>query len=151
MSKQIKQGKAPLSARFEEEITANEFSVSMFRVDKKLAKEIQDAGMSFRWINAAKFKGAGGFHKSGWRPYRRTDTAAQEYGFNPEGLLVRFDMMLAVKTNDEQTKWKKFLRHRADMMSGVQSQKAGELRESFASKGVKVIEGYDSNGEGDDE
>ena len=153
MSKQgNKGGKLPLSAKNAvEQMNADreELDQSVLKVDADLLAKITAEGLVCRWINATKYKNGGNFHKSGWRPYKVTQSSTDRgsydfsYGVSPEGYLIRNDLILAVKKKDDQERWKSHIHKRAQAMAGKQDETIASFKERARSGGAKVLEGYD--------
>lgn len=154
-NKQVKGGRLPLSTK--ETLDSSDFShedldFNILKVDPELKAELEGQGLAYRWINAKNYSSSGNFHKSGWVAYRRKDEASRgsldfNYGSSPEGYIIRNDLILAVKKQEAHARWKAKVRQKAEIMSGVNGQKANELREAVRGAGVKarVFEGYDEN------
>lgn len=131
---------------------------SQLEIDNSLKKELTDKGLAYRWINAKQFQQSFGFHRSGWAPYKRTAGAKQDslFGGDPEGYVRRGDLVLAVKTIEEQAKHKAGLAYKTSLYSGLNRKQAQQLAEAARQAGfkTKVSEGYENQGdepEDDDE
>jgi hypothetical protein len=153
MSKITKGGRTPIAAKIENsDFSHDEFDYSIMRLDPEIIAHLEEKGLSFRWINATKYKNDGGFHKSGWRAYRLPDDVGSgsldfSFGRSPEGYLIRNDLMLAVKPKELQERWKKHLASKVAAQDVSGKSRADELREMSRKAGVKttVTEGYDEN------
>lgn len=153
MSKQMKNGKLPISSKREiDEIGAFE-EQSILDVDKSIKNYLEGQGNTVRWINAIKFKASGGFNSKGWQPVRIEDIPKEvihgtgaAYGSSADGFLLRNDMMLAKRSKEATDRHEKQLKMRADLASGKTKQNANAIREGLGKYG-KVIEGYDENGD----
>lgn len=125
----------------------------MFDVDPSIKKHLEGAGKVVRWINATKFKAAGGFNKGGWQPVRVSDLPKEviegtgvAYGSTAEGFLVRNDMMLAQRSKELAARHENSLRQSADRAARKTKGNAQAIKESLGGYG-RVIEGYEENGE----
>lgn len=148
-------GRIPLSEK--DALDSSDFShedldYNLLKLDPELVKELKGKGLAYRWINAKKFQAGGNFHQSGWRPYKREQdkpVGAMDfsYGVSPEGYIQRHDLLLAVKTQSEYSRWQAKIKRRADIMSGVNRNRADELRQAAKEAGVKmkITEGYEEN------
>lgn len=153
MAKSPKNGKLPVSTR---ELMADLDlfdEASVLDVDQAIEKHMANKGMTLRWINATKFKAAGGFSAKGWAPVRTSDIGKEvleksgmAFGATAEGFIVRNDLMLACRTKEMTDKHAKQLRAKAALASGKLQNKADAIREGLGRYG-KVIEGYDENGD----
>ena len=104
MSTKIIQGKQPLSSKSE---TSTDLSwegdyTDFFAVDPKLRDELVSKGLEFKFIRSKKYLDDGGFHKQGYKPYKRDQSEKKdgnsfELGTDPEGYTRRGDLILAVK------------------------------------------------------
>ena len=156
MSKQSKGGRIPLSQKKEDSAVFIEDD-SILALDPEIIREIEAKGLSYRWINAGKYRSGGNFHKSGWKAYMREGSKQAgsldfSYGSSPEGYIVRNDLLLAVKPKESYERKRAQIQQKADMMAGVEKTRGQELKERMkqAGFGGKVYEGYESNdGEGD--
>ena len=129
---------------------------SRLDVPPDLAKELKDSGLSYRWINAKEFQKNFGFHHSGWQPYKRKQTSAKVdslYGGDVEGYVRRGDLVLAVKTNEEQEKHKMGLAYKANLYAGLNKKQAAQLAEAARQAGVKtkVSDSYESAEDADED
>ena len=129
---------------------------SALDIPSNIKEELNKKGLTARWINATEFRKSFGFHKSKWVPYKRelpkgaSTSPDSLYGGDPEGYVRRGDLVLAVKTKEENARHAGMLKQRADLYSGKQNQAAAELREQAKRAGVKT-KVDDSFGEDEDE
>lgn len=124
---------------------------SQLEVDATLKKELTEKGLAFRWINAKEFQKNFGFHRSGWTPYKRSAATKVDslFGGDVEGYVRRGDLVLAVKTLEEQARHKAGLAYKTSLYSGLNKKQAQQLAEAARQAGVKtkVSEGYEMPGE----
>lgn len=146
-----KQGRVPVSKKSAESaMVMDNFDYEIFRVDGELKKELEDAGLAYRWINAPKYFKGGNFHRSGWKAYRSKKAGTSEAfdsGINAEGFIIRNDMLLAVKPAADQERWKARVRNHAARLSGsAAAAKTSELKQTVSELGGgKIFEGYEEN------
>ncbi len=156
-TKPTKGGRTPISQKEQEsaDFMSEDLDYNILKLDPELKAEIEAQGLTFRWLNAPKYLKGGNFHQSGWRAYRKKLSDSEKgsmdfnFGVSPEGYIIRNDLILGVKPKEQQERWKKHLRKKAQMQSynNTDQKRASELRESAASQGVKakIYEGYDEN------
>lgn len=161
MSK-ILQGKKPVSERpmsvSDTHLMSNDMFGNVLALDPSLQAELDKKGLVPRWVNAKELYTNQGYHKRGWRPYKRdsgTLNAGMEsfLGNDPEGIVRRGDSILAVKTKEEHARHKQVIESRAKRLKqAVSKQHAQQLREFAAESRVKthIEEGYDDSGEDDE-
>jgi hypothetical protein len=171
MSNQVKQaskaGRVTTSERREldssDTYQTDDGDDSMFKVPPEIQQEADAKGLVLRWINAPKFQQSGNWHKSGWRAFKRDPTAVKsaiEFGFgtNPEGYIIRNDLVLACKEKEAQDRHRARIKQRTLANSGKDAKRGDVLREMARDAGVsmQVHEGYTTEGgfkevEGNDE
>lgn len=121
---------------------------STLDIDQALKKELEENGLVCRFINFGQYKQKG-FHPSRWVPYKR-ETAVSGgavYTLDANGYTVKQDLVLAVKPKDWNEAHKKYLKDKADRLSGSDKEAANKLRESMKDTGYahKVYEGFEDN------
>lgn len=148
-----KGGRLPASAKKDLDVFDIFQEMSLLDVDPRVKEAIEAKGHTIRWINASKFKEAGGFNKHGWQPVRISDLPEAvvkgtnlAYGATAEGFMIRNDMMLASRPQELTNKHEKLLQAKALLASGKTKQAAEGIRDSLGKYG-RVIEGYEENGE----
>jgi hypothetical protein len=130
---------------------------SRLDMDPALAKELKEAGLVGRWINAKEFQKNYGFHHSGWTPYKKKAAPNAKvdslFGGDPEGYVRRGDLVLAVKTTEEQEKHRMGLAYKASLNTGLNKKQAQQIAEAARNAGVKskVVDGYDGAGDDDED
>lgn len=153
----MKDGKKPLAEKKRESgmIRADEIFGTALSLPEELKEELEKKGLVGRWVNATELTKFQGYHPKGWKVYKKdsgTISASGQFRFgnDPDGVIRRGDCILAVKTAEEVSKHKAFLKQRADIAKGVSGKAAAEMREALKQNQVKstVVEGYD---DGDDE
>lgn len=152
MSTNKKQGRVPLSKKNEESaMVSSDLDYDIFRLSPELLKELEEKGLAHRWLNAPKYFKGGNFHRSGWKAYRSDKKGADAFdaGINPEGFIIRNDMLLGVKPAAEHERWRARIRQHSARLSGTAIQgKTAELRAQVGELGGgKVYEGYEDNEE----
>jgi hypothetical protein len=128
---------------------------SQLDVNSELKKELKEKNLVYRWINAKQFQQSFGFHRSGWVPYKRSSSTKVDslFGGDPEGYVRRGDLVLAVKSTEDQAKHKAGIAYKTSLYSGLNRKQAQQLAESARQAGfkTKVSEGYENQGEEGDE
>lgn len=149
----MKNGKMPISAKKELDMGTDFVEMSLLDVEPKIKAHLEANGATLRWINATKFKLAGGFNSKGWRPVRTSDIpeailqgTGAGYGATAEGFLVRNDMMLAQRPKEITERHRSQLNQKAALASGKTKEAAAGIKEGLGKYG-KVIEGYEENAE----
>jgi hypothetical protein len=156
MSNVTKKGKIPSSqkATINSDFDSDSQDFSRLRIDPALKVELKEKGLSHRWINYKKFMSDGNFHQSGWVPYKPAakPTGAVEFSFgsNPEGYVIRGDLILAVKTEEQQAHHKARLARKNAIYQQYNKQAASQLKEHLKGTKSKVYEGYEENGDDED-
>jgi len=122
------------------------------KLPKELEDELDKKNLVPRFISAKELYKNQGYHKAGWRPYkRRYDTMEKperdfHQGSDPEGIIRRGDCILAVKSKEEVQRHKRFLAVKAERYKDYNRQQADELRKIAKEHGGAVIhEGYEEN------
>lgn len=137
------------------EFNPNEMYQSILELPPGIQEEIESKGLVARWINLTEYKRQYGFHRSGWAPYKPETAlpATNSLAGDAEGYIKRGDLILAVKTNEQQNLHKRRLKHKADLYKGYNAEKAKEIRDLMRNVGIKtkVVEGYEEPGEVEDD
>lgn len=122
---------------------------SEFRVPEELEKEIKSKGLAFKWVNLTKLRKSHGFNKMGWKPYSisKNSKVLKDNPFmtpDVDGMFVRGDMVLAVKPEEEQAKYRETLKFYNDLDKNINRKHADELRETAKESGFRteIDEGY---------
>lgn len=118
-----------------------EFYNNQLSISADLKEEMRSQGLDWRFINQATFRKSGNRHKNLWRPYNvkaRSPIDAFS-GIDPEGVLTRGDLVLAVRPKKvtEAYKAKVDARNRAN--AGYNKQKAQEMRQMAKEAGVDMV------------
>jgi hypothetical protein len=120
---------------------------SLLRIDPAIVAEINKAGLAYRWISLKEFSQNGNFHKNDWMPYKSESlkkTASEfSWGSNPDGYLIRKEMVLAVKPKKLQEQHKARIKQRTLIQSQSSKQAAQELKKTLQGSGASVYEGYE--------
>lgn len=150
MAKQVnKGGKTPLSQK-QDSSSFEDMDYSILNIDAELKAELDGKGLVARWLNTKKYMADGNFHKSGWRAYksdRKGEVGSLDfnYGVNPDGYLIRGDLVLGVKKKEDQERWASRIRAKTARQMG--KNRAEELRETLDKGGLKaeIHDGYEDN------
>lgn len=151
-----KNGRQPISKRPRRNsfVAADDVFGNPLTLDDNLKKELADQGLAYRFVDAKRLYEMGGYHDKGWIPYKRTSKASDsiglgefKFGSDPEGIIRRGSLILAVKTAEQVAKHRAFLRVRADRGADFNHEKAEELKKFARDKGLgaEVYEGYEDN------
>lgn len=122
-------------------------------VSPNIIKEIEEQGLTYRWINAIKFQDNHGFDSRQWYPYKMKNpiNIGGLTAKDSEGYIRRGDLILAVQTNEVAARRKARTEMRRKALNNtVQNREAAkELQKAMRDNGIdaKVHEGYDENGE----
>jgi hypothetical protein len=151
MSNPTKKGRVPASQKSTtnsdfEKIDAQDAG-SLLRIDPAIRRELDEKGLACRWISLREFSQNGNFHKNDWMPYK-SDTLkkmASEFSFgtNPDGYLVRKEMVLAVKKKELQEAHKAKIARRTQIQSQATKAAAQEIKKTLGGTGAAVYEGYE--------
>jgi hypothetical protein len=154
MNNQLKGGKRPLPGKKgPEPIREDELFGNMLKLDPDIAQELKDKGLEGRFVDAKKLYEANGYHPKGWRVYKRTTASGTigsnefKFGTDPDGIIRRGSLILAVKTKEEAEKHREFLRRKAALQSSVVPKAAEALRRTARENNVdtRVDETYDED------
>lgn len=151
-----KDGKRPLSTKpsstrelFNDDVFGNPLQLS-----EELKNELRARGLVWRFIDAKRLYDMNGYHDKGWVPYKRDavtqakDTHGFKFGNDPDGVIRRGSVILAVKSKEQGDRHKEFLAQKARRATdGYNAKKAQELREFSRNNNLNadVHEGYEDN------
>lgn len=149
----MKNGKLPLSQKPKPASTAHlssDFLGNQLAIDDELKAELKGKNLEYRFIDANEAYANGGYHKRGWSVYKRdtppTGTISFKFGNDPEGIVRRGTMILAVKRAEDAQRHRDYLAYLADNASIKKKQKAdAELLRKHARDNqvdMNVEEGY---------
>lgn len=148
----IQKGKKHISNRTTAPINAGEIFGDLLKLDDELKAELATKGLEGRFVDAQKLYAFGGYHKNGWQAYKREKGANIgntdfKLGTDPDGIVRRGTLILAVKPIELAVKHRSYLRAKSDRYSKVQQSRAEELRRSARASNteVEVLEGYEEN------
>lgn len=131
----------------------DEFFQNKLQLSADLEAELRSKGLSWRFINATEYRKNHG-HRSHWKPYKSEakGSAADMFGTDKDGHIIRGDCILATRSNEMTSRHKEFLKKRTDIQSNYQKQKAQELRKDAQEAGIKTVvtEGYEEGSEEND-
>lgn len=149
-----KQGRKPLpeSTKLTEAQLAEDIFGDATKLDPPLQAELKEQGLVGRFVDAKQLYQMNGYHKNGWMPYKRKAAGTMglsdfKYGTDPDGIVRRGSLILAVKTADAHRKHKLLLEHRAARYKAVQKNEADAMRAFQQDRQIdsQVVEGYDEN------
>ena len=128
------------------------FSNKPLQLDPELKKELEEQGLVPRWMSVKLLEQNGGFHKRGWRPYKRIskdNTPFSElFGKNADGYVRRNDMILGVKTKEEVEAHKRYLaqendRVRTDRLVKSSRNEMQDYLRATGQENMRTVESYD--------
>lgn len=128
-----------------------EFYDNKLSLSAELKAELKEQDLDWRFINIAQFRHAGNRHHSLWRPYNVKSRSPIDAfkGIDPEGVLTRGDLVLAVRPKHVSAAYRKKLEKRNLANAGYNRAKAEEMKQLARSAGVgdqvKIHEGYEDN------
>lgn len=152
----IKSGRKPISSKpkFNPFLSNDDVFGNPLHIDPELQKELDEQGLVPRFVDANNIAKMGGYHAKGWVPYRRIRKESAniglgdwKFGNDPEGIVRRGSLILAVKSKADAEKHRSYLRARAERYSGFDHDKAEELRKYAKENQVdtQVHEGFEDN------
>lgn len=157
MAKQALQGgKRPISQKnqaFSKPIREDELFGNMLKLDPETQAELEAQGLAWRFVDAKKLMESGGYHAKGWSVYKRKADSGTigssefKFGSDPDGIIRRGSLVLAVKTKEAATRHKEFLRQKAERYSAIVPQQAEALRQVARENNVDTVvdDTYDEN------
>lgn len=138
-----------VNVKSEPDLAANytDYFGNEFELPSAIKQALKDQGLVARFVNASKFRDEYSVHRGGWQVYnaRAGGVLKSLQGADPEGIIRRGDLVLAVRTVDASLKHKKVLKQMNGQLKNINKLKAEELRDSAKAAGVEatVIEGYE--------
>lgn len=127
----------------------SEFFMNRLSLADALKDKMRKENLDWRFINASQFRSDGNIHRSHWKPYRLEGADVVTFGANPEGLINRGDLILAVRSTKITQAHKQFLAKRNAAQKSENAVGASELRKMAKAAGVekeaKIYEGYEEN------
>lgn len=117
----FKGGKVPQSEKPKEKlglVTYDDIYTNPLQVPNELKEELEEAGLSYKFINGKELVENHGFHHAGWKPYKPKCQAvtAATFGADPEGYFRRGDLILAVLPKEVVARQKAFIKQKAQNM-----------------------------------
>lgn len=147
-----KDGKKPLATKQTTTIPShNELFGDATSLSPELKKELEEQGLVPHWVDYKQIRDMDGYHKKGWVIYRKEkndiiDNQEFRFGRDPDGLVRRGSMVLAVKTKADWIKHKEFLKNKAERYgSYFKKRQVTELQKLAKNSGLDstVVDGYD--------
>lgn len=152
--KPIKNGRRPLPEKAQyAEPREDDLFGNMLKLDPALAAELEAKGLEPRFVDAKKLYEANGYHARGWTVYKRETASGTigsnefKFGSDPDGIVRRGSLILAVKTKEQAERHREFLRRKAALQSSVVPKAAEALRRSARESNIDTVvaEGYDED------
>lgn len=114
-------------------------------IDDDLKAEIASQNLDYRWVDAMELGSMGGYHKRGWRAYRRKNTTSGNIGTgdfmlgsSPDGTVRRGTIILAVRPLTVSAQHKAMLKNSAARKKGYKKEQAKELRQMVKNSGMQA-------------
>lgn len=132
-----------------------DFFGNRLKVPAHIQKELDEAGLAHRFVSIKKIQESGGYHPKGWTPYTLKNPQENILTGQAEKTYRVGDLVLAVKTKEAHAQHVKYLAKQAEAQSATQrnsvKQMRDKIRESRADKHISLIEGYEENGDDDND
>lgn len=149
----LKQGKKPLSTKPSQSVlTDDDVFGNALTISSELKAELEDQGLSWRFIDSKRLYEMNGYNDKGWEPYKRRNATIQDkqdfrFGKDPEGVVRRGSLILAVKSKEKAELHRNYLRQKAERYSHFNRKKADELRAFARENRVEsaIHEGFEEN------
>jgi len=152
-----KDGKKPISQKPQIDMTPDEFFGNTLAVPADVKGILAEKGLEARWLNAVKLSRNSGLTQYGWNVYKRSEEDRAKMGsldFNlgtaPDGTIRRGDLVLAVRPLNYGEYHRHTLRQKALRAKASFDGEAAEALRMVSKGQSKVISGYDSEGDDDD-
>lgn len=129
----------------------SEFENNKLKLSNELKTEIANQGLEYRFINKARFSRDGNYHSGAWKPYNTKSRNVVETfaGVDPEGIITRGDLILAVRPKLIGNKFRQRLLEKNARYAAFNKAQAEELRQMAKAAGigdeVTIHEGYEDN------
>lgn len=128
----------------------DEFYSNDLALNPEIKAQLKSEGLEWRFINRLQFREKGNSHRSHWQPYQlKTANGQAGVGTDAEGMVVRGDLVLAVRPKEIADRHRQFLEAKRARYRGYNREVADEMRQRAREEGVsramKVHEGYDDN------
>lgn len=145
-------GKRPASEKRDPSYAfAAEFDDDITKIEPAILKEIKEKGLVPRWVDYLRMKDMDGYHPKGWTLYKRTpggtmSSQEAQNGRNPDGLVRRGTLVLAVRSVEFNEKHKAYLKDRASQyVVKSRRQQAADLQRKARQHNIdtRVTEGYE--------
>lgn len=119
-----------------------DFFRNKLQVAPEVLADIKAKGQEHRWINYTEFQKDDNQHKWGWVPYKRPSELKSAEGFvfgnNPDGIIRRRELVLAVRPLAYGIEHRAMLQDRANRELGRKRGHAGELRQQAKDVGLST-------------
>ena len=160
MDNKIVKGKIPLASKpaTSTDLVWSEGYDDFFKIDAALKAELDAQGFGYKFIRSKKYTDDGGYHKLGYKPYKRQkieqkDGSLFEYGVDPEGYTRRGDLVLAVKPKTLIARDKAKIQARTDAYSNISQRNEADkenLKRAVSDAGgnIQVTSGSDEDSDG---
>lgn len=145
----MKNGKKPISQKTSFQSFQETFG-NRLTIPEDVMKDIESTGKVARWVDAKQLAADQGYHKNGWVPYKRSDKIGTSvlFGNDPDGVVRRGSLILAVRGKDLDDAHKTYNTDRAARMRGKPKEAISELKKQARQIGSKVDDSFDEDDEG---
>ena len=148
-----KQGRKPIKQRPKASFEDAEFSSDITKISDELKAELKEQNYAYRWVDYLKMKTMDGYHPRGWQLYRRPkeksdiiDNSEARLGSNPDRLIRRGTLVLAVRSEELNLKHKVYLRNRASRYAAnAKAQRKEDLIRTAKQHNLDttIVDGYE--------
>lgn len=144
--KEIRKSESPNKEPQVSGFTYDEFFNNRLSLPESLKTVLNEAGLDWRFINAAQFRVEGNVHRSHWKPHKFDVTDLT----SADGYVTRGDLILATRLKAVSAAHRKFLKERNNLQKNQNKLDAQKMRQSLKDSGIdssaaRVYEGYDDN------
>lgn len=133
-----------------EKFNASEWQDNRLALPQSLKEYLKEQGLDWKFINAREFRDRGNNHQGYWVPY--PVPAELQVHTTPERMILRGDLVLAVRPKAATKKYRDRLDARNRANANFNKEKAKELkqmaREAHVGDQVQVHEGYEEGEKG---
>lgn len=133
-------------------LSPNDDEQNILSLDPELRAELEGKGLVGRWVNAKDYQANFGYHRTGWRAYKREASAPRgsldfDYGTDAEGYVRRRDLILGVKTVESHARHRKTIDAKNRQLRSPAKAARKQIQDYANAQGVKsdVSEGYDDD------
>jgi len=142
----------PVVARRRALINPDEAFTNKLAIPEAIKKDLAEKGLEAHWVDSKKLYENGGYHDRDWVPYVNKEIKSNPVGFkfgnDPDGVLRRGSLILAVKTKDQADVHRAHLSAKAERYAAVTNRRNRDEIKQLAKESRGTIRVYE---EGDEE